>query len=121
MKKLLFVTAFLLSTVLPAQASTEAEAEACFNKLIPRPEARPDSAELLYTVEHDGSQYHVIREIFNAPRMPNSRVYIRTDANGGCTKLMGYQEASFPSEQVYKEKLGAEVFAKIRQKAQNLK
>lgn len=118
MRKLLLTAAFLLSTALPAQASKEAEA--CFNKLLERPESRPDSADLLYTVEHEGSQYHVIQKTFDAPRMPKTRVYLRTDSKGGCEKLMSYQEASFPTDDVYRERLGAEVYEKIIQKARSL-
>ncbi|QUY46149.1 hypothetical protein [Acaryochloris marina] len=115
MKKL-FATLLLfgLSSALPAKASPAAEA--CINSLFKRSEDAPESASLLVTVDHAGSQYHAIKQTFVAPRPDmeaDGMVYIRTDASGGCEKLLTYQMGSFPDERVYNEKLGPEVNRKI--------
>lgn len=106
-----------LFSAMPAQASPEAQA--CLNKLVTRPEQVPDSAELLLTVDHEGSQYHVIQENYDRPRAKFSTVYIKTDKQGGCEKLMSYLKGSFPTVEVYEERLGVEVFQKIRQMSQS--
>lgn len=102
-----------LCPALPAKANPVADE--CFNSLIENPEARPDTATLVVTVDHEGSQYHVVNETFNAPRNPDSRTYIRTDANGGCEEILSYQIGSHPEAEVYKERLGPQVFDKVRE------
>lgn len=115
MKKTFFLMSLLFTSLFPVMpAIANPQAQQCLNKLLTKPEERPDAAELLLTVEHEGSYYHVIRESYNTPRTPDARVYIRTDDQGGCQKLMSYLGASYPPVEVYEEKLGREVFQKIR-------
>lgn len=113
MKKLL-IALFLIGVapVLPANANPVATE--CFNSLI-HPNSVPVTATLVLTVDHNGSQYHIIEEDFNDPIQPLASTYIRTDAQGGCEELMSYQEGSYPEVEVYEERLGPEVFKKIRQ------
>lgn len=122
MKKTIFLIPFVFAGLLPATpANANPQAESCLNKLVTRPEERPDSAELQLTIKHEGSYYHVIKESYNTPRTPDVTVYIKTDDQGGCQKLMSYLGASFPPVEVYEERLGSEVFQKIKQGFQALK
>ncbi|MGR3280052.1 hypothetical protein ACSYAD_33925 [Acaryochloris marina NIES-2412] len=114
MKKVLLTLLLVGATpMLPANANPVVTK--CFNSLIEHPNSVPVTATLLLTVDHNGSQYHVIEKDFKKPRSPLVKNYIRTDAQGGCEKLMAYQEGSYPEIAVYKEKLGPEVFEKIKQ------
>lgn len=114
MKKFL-IALFLVGAapVLPANANPAATE--CFNSLIEHPNSVPVTATLVLTVDHEGSQYHVIESDFKDPIQPLASTYIRTDAQGGCEKLMSYQEGSYPEVEVYEERLGPEVFRKIQQ------
>lgn len=102
----------LLTPALPAKAETT-QAETCYNSLIQRPESRPDKATLALTVNHEDSQYHVVQESFNAPRVPDSLVYFRTNQAGECEELLSYQLGSHPAADVYDQRLGVEVSNKI--------
>lgn len=114
MKKLL-IALFLIGAVPVLPANANPVVTKCFNSLIEHPNSVPATATLVLTVSHNGSQYHVIEKDFKDRFQPLSHNYIRTDAQGGCEKLMGYQEGSYPEIAVYKEKLGPEVFEKIKQ------
>lgn len=116
MKKLLFATVFLLSTALPSQAL--GEAETCLNSLANQQGLQFSSAQLVASIEHEGSQYHYIKGSYKEQRVPGVRIFLKTDSQGSCKKIMSYLAGSAPSEQFFKEKLGAEVFYKLRQKAQ---
>lgn len=118
MKKL-FILPLLIGLFPSLPATANPAVTACYNSLIERPEMRPDSARIMVSVDHQGSQYHLIQETSNQPRQPDSRTYIRTDANGGCEELMSYQLGSFPAVSVYQEKLGWSVFEKIRATARS--
>lgn len=114
MKKFLLALFLVgMSPVLPANANTAATD--CFNSLIEHPDDTPDSATLTSTISHEGSQYHVIEEKYNGPRQPMVRNYIRTDAQGGCEELLTYQLGSHPEVEVYNQRLGPEVFEKLKQ------
>ncbi|ABW32337.1 hypothetical protein [Acaryochloris marina] len=103
-----------LVSALPAKANPVADA--CFNSLIEHPDDRPDTAVLSLTVEHNGSQYHVIDTTYRRPQPnPASRTYIRTDDRGGCEEILSYQIGSHPEADVYRERLGSQVFDKVRQ------
>lgn len=119
MRKLIAILFLLTMAPLPAYASEEAEA--CFNKTIQSTEQRPSSAQLLVSIEHEGSQYHVIRESYDTPRVPDARVFLRTDSKGVCEEIMSYLIGSAPSEQVFRDKLGADVFVKIQREARTTK
>ncbi|WP_041661559.1 hypothetical protein [Acaryochloris marina] len=115
MKKLLFAVAFLLLNALPSQASPQAEA--CLNKTITQTESSVSSAQLVASIEHDGSQYHYIEGASSNPRIPDARIFLRTDHQGGCEEIMSYLVGSAPSEKVFRERLGSEVFLKLQQQA----
>lgn len=111
-----FLLALFLAGVTPAlPANANPVATECFNSLIEHPNSVPVTATLVLTVDHNGSQYHVIEKDFKDPIQPLSYDYIRTDAQGGCEKLLAYQEGSHPEVEVYEERLGPEVFKKIQQ------
>lgn len=115
MKKSFLLLPFLFAGLFPAMpAKANPQAQACLNKLVTRPEEVPDSAELLLTVDHEGSQYHVIKESYATPRTPDATVYIQTDSQGGCKLLMSFLGASYPPVEVYEDRLGVEVFQKIK-------
>lgn len=116
MKKILTLTAFLIAglvSTLPAKANPAAEQ--CLNKVLEsqRTEMRPKSAELLVSIEHEGSQYHLLRTISNFDGVPAAEMYLKTDSQGGCKHLMSYLEDSFPTQEEYNKILGAEVNRKI--------
>lgn len=115
MKKLL--TLLILMSIVPAMpAKASPDVSACLNSLIERSESGPESAAILLTVDHDGSQYHEIEVTYNRPQPnPKGTLFIRTDADGGCERLMAFQEGSSPENSVYSEMLGPEVFTKYQQ------
>ncbi|QUY45606.1 hypothetical protein [Acaryochloris marina] len=115
MKKLLPL--LILMSIVPAMpAKANPAVNECYNSLIERPEARPESAVVAMTVEHEGSQYHEIRETYKRPQPnPKGTVFIRTDSSGACEKIMSFHEGSYPEISVYKERLGSEVLAKFQQ------
>lgn len=122
MRKTLIFTTFLiagLANLSPAKANPAAEQ--CLNQIrLSQEEGSPsDSAKLLASIEHDGSQYHLIREGYNLPGVPNARTYLRTNAQGDCQEVLSYLEGSYPSQKVYEDRLGTAVFNKLRQAARS--
>lgn len=115
MKKII-VASFLLSSLIPlSPVSANPAAESCLNQQIKTEDQRPKEAQILASVEHEGSEYHMLRLVSSGVRVPESRLYLRINSQGHCEVLLSYLEDSFPSEEVYKEKLGPEVYDKLFQ------
>lgn len=90
-------------------------AESCLNEKIEYRGEPPKEAQIMATVEHGNSHYHMIRVVYSSHRNPKAMFYLRTDDQGGCEKLLSYLVGSYPSEEVYIEKLGPEVYSKLTQ------
>lgn len=114
MKKLLLTATFLLLSVPTAQASPQVEA--CLNKTIAETRSSVSSAKLIASIEHEGRQYHYIEGTSEAPRVPETSIFLMTDSQGGCEEVLSYLAGSAPDEEVYRERLGSEAFDKLRKK-----
>lgn len=114
MKRLLpLILLMAIAPAMPAKASPDVSA--CFNSLLQNPEYGPKSAEIVATVDHEGSQYHEIVATYERRRANSTAtMFVRTDADGGCERLLAFQEGSSPEYSVYEQRLGPVVAEKLQ-------
>lgn len=116
MKKILIASLALIGLFPALPVSANPAAEACLNQHIDKSGGQDSTeAQLMATVKHEGSEYHLIQVNYPGPRNEGLEVqfYLRTDSQGGCEKLLSYISDSFPEQSVYHQALGREVYQKF--------